>query len=138
MGFRAEEKSLKIRSTGNLARAHFAQTAKRSQYLVQTGNVGGKKSSSFKALINPLEYIANTTHIVSALTYGAEPTAEKSNGVCTAAPPSHNAGRSSLDYSKINNISKFKNFRGYLQPMTLEEYCTLKSYTQTAAKLFQQ
>lgn len=138
MGFRGEEKSLKIRSAGNLARAHFAQTAKRSQYLVQAGNVSGKKSSAFKTLINPLEYIANTTHIVSALTYGAEPTSEKSNGVCTAAPPSHNAGRSSLDYSKINDISKFKNFRGYLQPMALEEYCTLKNYTQTAAKLFQQ
>lgn len=138
MGFRGEEKALKIRGKGVLAREFFEQTALREEYTRQQGSVSSKKSDSFSALINPIEYSANTTHVISALTYGAEPTAEDSKGSAGVySPPSHYRERASLDYSKINDISGISNIRGYLQPTTLAEYCTVRNYAQTAARIYQ-
>ena len=138
MGFRGEERALPVRSKGELARAHFAQTAGRAQYLLQEGAASTKKSTSFKTLINPQEYSAGITHIISTSAFGAEPLGENDEGVLPSqSPPSNRTSRGSLDYSNFFDISHNGNMRGYLQPMTLSEYCTFKGWAQTAARTLQ-
>lgn len=140
MGFRAEEKSLKIRSKCELALKHFKQSALRAEYRAQIGNVSKYDTGSFYAIEAPLEYTASTTHVISSTAFGSDPTAELGASGETGgfAPPSHYADRSSLAYDKIYDASGISNLRGFLQPMTLREYCTTKSLNQTAARTFQQ
>lgn len=138
MGFRGEEKALPVRSKGELARAHFAQAAMRAQYLLQEGTVTKKDYVSFKTLINPQEYSAGITHIISTSAFGAEPLGENDEGVLPSqCPPSNRTSRGSLDYSNFFDISHNGNMRGYLQPMTLSEYCTFKGWAQAAARTLQ-
>ena len=138
MGFRGEERALPVRSKGELARAHFAQTAGRAQYLLQEGAAEKKNVTCFKTLINPQEYSAGITHIISTSAFGAEPLGENEEGVLpNQCPPSNRTSRSSLDYSNFFDISHNGNMRGYLQPMTLSEYCTFKGWAQTAARTLQ-
>ena len=109
MGFRGEERALPVRSKGELARAHFVQTAMRAQYLLQEGTVTKKDYVSFKTLINPQEYSAGITHIISTSAFGAEPLGENDEGVLPSqCPPSNRTSRDSLDYSNFFDISHNK------------------------------
>lgn len=135
MGFSGEDLAVKVRGKCNLAREHFAATYLNSHNI---DNEGGytKKKQTFRKLINPIEYNANVVYIREGI-LGAQPIAFDSNGEQLNSKTTPTVGQEvQHNYNTFRNIAGYSNFRGYLQPMTLEEYCTFKGYNQNAARIF--
>lgn len=137
MGFRGEEKSLKVRSKGVIAAQLFRQAALKSAYIQNQSGLQGYNSSSYRRILNPVEYAASTTHITASSVESSAPRGETGAGgsIGNYKPPS-NRYYSNVNYSKIYDISGYSNLRGFLQPMTLREFLTARNCPQTAARVF--
>lgn len=137
MGFRGEEKSLKVRSRGVIAAQLFRQAALKSAYIQNQSGPQTYNGSSYRRLINPVEYAASTTHITASSVESSAPRGEKGSGgsIGNYNPPS-NMYHSNVDYSKIYDISGYSNLRGFLQPLTLREFVTARNCPQTATRVF--
>ena len=135
MGFSGEDLAVKVRGKCNLAREHFAATYLNSHNIDNEGTYN-KTIQTFRKLINPIDYNANIAYIRSG-NLGALPIAFDSKGKQLDKKRTPTAGYEvTHSLSNFNNIRGWSNFRGYLQPMTLEEYCTFRGYNQNAARMF--
>ena len=135
MGFRAEEKTLKIRGKGIIAARMFRKAALKAAYVQNQSNPQNYNGTSYRRIINPVEYAASTTHIGASSAEGAMPRGETGAGgsIGNYKPPS-NRYYSNINYSNIYDFSKCGNLRGYLQPMTLREFLTERNYPQAATR----
>lgn len=122
MGFYNESKCAVLRAPASLARAHFSQITQRAAYTLNQGTPPDKTIGNFRSITNPREYSVGNVFIYG--NYYNMPTAiTDTNSQVTNwynKTPVSIRGR----YGTSADTSGFRNIRGYLQPMTLDEYIT--------------
>ena len=140
MGFKLEPYCAQVRAKCDLAREHFRKIISYPAYAKCEGYFNSFSSSAatpFRCLKNAREYTANIVYIVATSVEGSVPRGEKSSGGAPSfytTPPSN---RRYYSDATIYNFSACTLLRGYLTPMTLEEYCTKHNITHNAARVYQ-
>lgn len=139
MAFSVEKNALKLRAKCNIAREHFAATFLRKEYDLNQAYPNGNSSISFRKLVNPREYSAGITYVNDGGGLEIAPKGFDNDG--TSARNTQTPADGYETTSTIGWNTDFRGIsllRGYLQPMTLEEYCTATNIDKSASRIYTQ
>ena len=137
MGFSVEKNALKLRAKCNIAREHFAATFLRKEYDFNQAYPSGNNAVSFRKLINPREYSAGITYVNAGGGLGIQPKGFANDGTSarnTQTPADGYENTSTIGWN--TDFSGISLLRGYLQPMTLDEYCTATNIDKSASRIY--
>lgn len=136
MGFYKEDLAATVRGKCNIARQIFAYAANAPEFALNESDYVNVNKLTFMSLVNPIEYSAGVVYVIATNGRGAIPftASEKSTGgadIITSSPVLRTQA-----YDTIYDFSGASLLRGYLQPMTLAEYCTTVNIPQTATRVY--
>ena len=146
MSFIYQDRCLPLRAPAKIARGLFLTVANSGATRNNTGIPGSSTKNVFDSIINPAEYSPGQVFAMAHDNAGDinEPkgflgatgntyivnNAYGSPNAMIGTPFAHTS-------SSPDNVSGYSEIRGYLQPMTLAQFCTELNLSQTAGRLYQ-
>lgn len=150
MGFKYEDYCLPLRAPAKLARKMFDTIVNSGATLGNTGIPAKPTRTVFNSVVSPAEYSAGKIFATAHPTYSDTSTRINTpmgmNGI-TAQPEVVNQTHTApfpllgsfraLTERAPYDVSDFSEIRGYLQPMTLTEFCSELKFPQIAGRVYQ-
>ena len=146
MSFIYQDRCLTLRAPAKIARELFRAVANSGATRDNTGIPGSSTRNVFDSIINPAEYSPGQVFAMAHDNAGGINSPKGFLGDTGKTYIVNNAYGSpnamvgtpfAQTSSSPDNVSGYSEIRGYLQPMTLAQFCTELSLSQTAGRLYQ-